>query len=275
MKRGSAGCFEVAVDGGERVRAFVPAPLPPGPPLDLSAPQDRLAAAHLALGRLDTLSTVLPDTGLFPCAYVRKEALLSSQIEGTQSFSSDLLRFEVEPTPGGPWTTWSRCPGSRHHLRHAHGLRRPILLHRLRPRGRPRARGRHRLRSRSHPRGRDRHCPASKGETEAETEAETETGPESESEAESKAGPESEAGSRGRDRARVRGRGRGPRSGAAIRVGVGVEAVPPVLRPFPPPPPRRRAGGSHGCRRRSSSHTMRAVAPHRGGRVPRSNSCRS
>jgi len=58
--------------------------------------------AHLALGRLDALSTLLPDTRLFLYAYVRKEAVLSSQIEGTQSSLSDLLLFEMEEAPGAP-----------------------------------------------------------------------------------------------------------------------------------------------------------------------------
>jgi Fic family protein len=84
--------------GGEPVRAFVPQPLPPDPPLDLSGPlQTQLERAHLSLGRLDSISSLLPDTGLFLYTYVRKEALLSSQIEGTQSSLSELLLFEIEP----------------------------------------------------------------------------------------------------------------------------------------------------------------------------------
>ncbi|MFQ6047023.1 MAG: Fic family protein [Gemmatimonadales bacterium] len=62
----------------------------------------RLEAALLALGRLDALSTLLPDTSLFLYSYVRKEAVLSSQIEGTQSSLSDLLLFEIEEAPGVP-----------------------------------------------------------------------------------------------------------------------------------------------------------------------------
>jgi Fic family protein len=83
--------------------AFVPAPLPPVPPLatdpELDALRDR---ANRALGRLDGISDVLPDARLFLYQYVRKEALLSSQIEGTQSSFSDLLLFELDEAPGVP-----------------------------------------------------------------------------------------------------------------------------------------------------------------------------
>jgi Fic family protein len=103
MKRGSTGRYEVTKVGGEAVRAFIPHPLPPGPPLMLQGPiQPLLERALLALGRLDSVSTLLPDTGLFLYAYVRKEAVLSSQIEGTQSSLSDLLLFEMEQAPGVP-----------------------------------------------------------------------------------------------------------------------------------------------------------------------------
>jgi Fic family protein len=88
---------------GERVEAFVPAPLPPVPPLAFEGELQRvLEPALLAVGRLDSLSTLLPDTALFLYAYVRKEAVLSSRIEGTQSSLSDLLLFELEEAPGVP-----------------------------------------------------------------------------------------------------------------------------------------------------------------------------
>ena len=88
---------------GEQVRAFVPAPLPPEPALDLDdSLQPALEAALLALGRLDGISAVLPDRTLFLYAYVRKEAVLSSRIEGTQSSLSDLLLFESDEAPGVP-----------------------------------------------------------------------------------------------------------------------------------------------------------------------------
>lgn len=84
------------------MRAFVPPPLPPDPPVQLADSQTLLECASQALGRLDSLATVLPDTGLFIYLYVRKEALLSSQIEGTRSSLSDLLLYESDEAPGVP-----------------------------------------------------------------------------------------------------------------------------------------------------------------------------
>jgi Fic family protein len=97
------GHYIATVAGGERVRAYVPAPLPPKPALVLT-PQhlNLIERANRALGRLDGLTAILPDTDLFLYFYVRKEALLSSQIEGTQSSLSDLLLFESEEVPGVP-----------------------------------------------------------------------------------------------------------------------------------------------------------------------------
>jgi Fic family protein len=104
MKRGLTGRYEVTTTTGEAVRAFVPHPLPPQPALDLSGVrQQRLEQALLACGRLDGVSALLPDPGLFLYAYVRREAVLSSQIEGTQSSLSDLLLFELDEAPGVPF----------------------------------------------------------------------------------------------------------------------------------------------------------------------------
>lgn len=103
MKRGSTGRYETTSVGGETVKSFIPRPLPPVPPLKLDGPlQPLLERALLALGRLDTVSTLLPGTSLFLYMYVRKEAVLSSQIEGTQSSLSDLLLFELDQAPGVP-----------------------------------------------------------------------------------------------------------------------------------------------------------------------------
>ena len=103
MLREDQGRYEVTAIGGERIRAFVPAPLPPTPPLVLDGTlQQDLEAAVLALGRLDGMARHLPDKALFLYAYVRKEAVLSSQIEGTQSSVSDLLFYELEQAPGVP-----------------------------------------------------------------------------------------------------------------------------------------------------------------------------
>jgi Fic family protein len=103
MRRGETGKYEVTSAGGEQVRAFVPAALPPVPPLAFEGDLQRtLEAAVLAIGRLDGVSALLPDKALFLYAYVRKEAVLSSQIEGTQSSLSDLLLFELNEAPGVP-----------------------------------------------------------------------------------------------------------------------------------------------------------------------------
>ena len=95
--------YAISTVSGERVRAFVPAPLPPGTrALDLASLQTILAEANQAIGRLDGLTSAFPDLKLFLYSYVRKEAVLSSQIEGTQSSLSDLLLYENAETPGVP-----------------------------------------------------------------------------------------------------------------------------------------------------------------------------
>lgn len=103
MTRGETGTYEIVAIGGERVRAFVPAPLPPTPPVLYDARlQQLLDEATLAIGRLDSISGLLPSRELFLYSYVRKEAVLSSQIEGTQSSLSDLIIFELDEAPGAP-----------------------------------------------------------------------------------------------------------------------------------------------------------------------------
>jgi Fic family protein len=82
----------------------------------------RLDSALLALGRLDSISTLLPDRALFLYAYVRREAVLSSQIEGTQSSLSDLLLFEIEEAPGVPLDDVTEV--SNYVAAMEHGLRR-------------------------------------------------------------------------------------------------------------------------------------------------------
>lgn len=96
------GRFVETPVAGEIVRAFVPPPLPPAPPIDVLTLLDRLSLAERALGRLDGITMLLPRQELFLYMYVRKEAVLSSQIEGTQSTLSDLLRFETEAQAGQP-----------------------------------------------------------------------------------------------------------------------------------------------------------------------------
>ncbi len=103
MHRGLTGEYIVSKTKDETVKAFVPYPLPPNPPLSIDADlREALDGALLSLGRLDSVTTLLPDTHLFLYMYVRKEAVLSSQIEGTQSSLSDLLLFELEEVPGVP-----------------------------------------------------------------------------------------------------------------------------------------------------------------------------
>ncbi len=103
-KRGRSGRYQVSVAGGETVQAFVPAPLPPEPPLRFTPERRRLLErATLALGRLDSITLLLPEPEIFLYSYVRREAVLSSQIEGTQSSLSDLLQFELNGVPGVPF----------------------------------------------------------------------------------------------------------------------------------------------------------------------------
>lgn len=123
MHRGPTGRYLVTSAGGEQVRAFLPEPLPPHTPVRLGGPVQRaLEPALLGLGRLDAVSTLLPDTTLFLYTYIRKEAVLSSQIEGTQSSLSDLMLFELQDTPGMP--TDDVIEVSNHVAAMEHGLRR-------------------------------------------------------------------------------------------------------------------------------------------------------
>lgn len=87
---------------GQPARAFVPPPLPPDPAVRVEPLYAELEAANRALGRLDGVTAMLPATPLFLYMYVRKEALLSAQIEGTQSSLSDLILYESDEAPGVP-----------------------------------------------------------------------------------------------------------------------------------------------------------------------------
>lgn len=98
-----AGRFVTQSAGLAGYKAFVPADLPPQPPLVWSHElQDLLEIANRGVGRLDGASLVLPNQALFLYSHIRKEAVLSSQIEGTQSSLSDLLLFEDADVPGVP-----------------------------------------------------------------------------------------------------------------------------------------------------------------------------
>ena len=103
MKRELQGLYVTISTVGEKAQAFVPAPLPPKPPIEWTPElRSKFDQALLALGRLDSISAFLPDISLFLYMYVRKEAVLSSMIEGTQSSLSDLLLFELDMEPGVP-----------------------------------------------------------------------------------------------------------------------------------------------------------------------------
>jgi len=99
---GRIGSYIATTTSGETVRAYLPPSLPPAPPLDLPRLLALIERANQALGRLDGMTAILPSTRLFVFMYVRKEALLSSQIEGTQSSLSDLLLFENREIPFVP-----------------------------------------------------------------------------------------------------------------------------------------------------------------------------
>jgi len=104
MPTRSTGQFVSVASAGESFQAFVPNPLPPEEP-DLIWDDNLRSLAEqaaLALGRLDGISALLPHPGIFLYAYVRKEAVVSSQIEGTQSSLSDLLLYELDAAPGVP-----------------------------------------------------------------------------------------------------------------------------------------------------------------------------
>jgi Fic family protein len=100
--RSRLGSYVTTRVTGEAVKAYIPAPLPPRPAVDLSRLHGHIELADRAVGRLDGLSSLIPDTNLLLYSYVRKEAVLSSQIEGTQSSLSELLLFENEAAPGVP-----------------------------------------------------------------------------------------------------------------------------------------------------------------------------
>ncbi len=122
MKRQQTGYFDTTSIGGEQVRAFVPDPLPPKDELDFKYLQHSLDSANFAIGRLDSVTSILPEPWLFLYAYIRKEAVLSSQIEGTQSTLSDLLLFELNQAPGVPLDDVTEV--SNHVSALEHGIRR-------------------------------------------------------------------------------------------------------------------------------------------------------
>jgi Fic family protein len=117
MKRSATGRYIQTSSGDETVRAFVPDPLPPELSIGVDL-REQLDQALLSLGRLSGSAVFLPDSKLLLYLYVRKEAVLSSQIEGTQSSLSDLLLFEIDEAPGVPLADVaevSRCVAAVEH----------------------------------------------------------------------------------------------------------------------------------------------------------------
>jgi Fic family protein len=117
MKRAATGRYIETSTGDEKVRAFVPDPLPPSLSVGEEL-RETLDRALVSLGRLSASTVFLPDSKLLLYLYVRKEAVLSSQIEGTQSSLSDLLLFEIEEAPGVPLedvVEVSRCVAALDH----------------------------------------------------------------------------------------------------------------------------------------------------------------
>ncbi len=103
MRRALQGRYVKVNTPREAFRAFVPAPLPPRPGIDWSPSlRARFDAALVALGRLDAVADLLPNAQLLLYSFVRKEAVLSSMIEGTQSSLADLMLFEIDEQPGVP-----------------------------------------------------------------------------------------------------------------------------------------------------------------------------
>ena len=101
-KRQAGHYLKASATGGESYQTYIPCPLPPSPELDMADLSPSLEQANTALGRLDGLGLMLPNPALLLYMYIRKEAVLSSQIEGTQSSLSDLLLAENSQTPGVP-----------------------------------------------------------------------------------------------------------------------------------------------------------------------------
>ena len=136
MKRPLQGRYLKVATAGEAFKAFVPAALPPRPAIVWSPTlRNRFDTALVSLGRLDAVTDLLPNAALLLYSFVRKEAVLSSMIEGTHSSLADLMLFEIDEQPGVPLEDAREV--SRYVAALEHGLRRlregfPLSLHLLR-----------------------------------------------------------------------------------------------------------------------------------------------
>ena len=123
MKRPLQGRYLRIAAAGQAFKAFVPAPLPPRPAIEWTPTlHGRFDAALGALGKLDAVTDHLPNAGLLLYSFVRKEAVLSSMIEGTQASLADLMLFEIDEQPGVPVDDASEV--SRYVAALEHGLKR-------------------------------------------------------------------------------------------------------------------------------------------------------
>lgn len=102
MKRGMQGKFVKCSITSECYNTFIPNDLPPKPEIDTASVSSLLEKANQAIGALNGVISTVPDSAIINYMYVRKEALLSSQIEGTQSTLDDLLKYEAQQTQGIP-----------------------------------------------------------------------------------------------------------------------------------------------------------------------------
>ncbi|MCL2330354.1 MAG: Fic family protein [Phycisphaerae bacterium] len=126
----TTGTYHIARVAEEEVKAFVPNPLPPAdPPLVVDeAIQRRLDCAMAGLSRLDVATNLVPDSQWFLYSFVRKESLITSQIEGTQATLQDVLAFEVGQIPERPDDVQEVCnyiaalKYARRELAHPRGL---------------------------------------------------------------------------------------------------------------------------------------------------------
>ena len=149
MKRSLQGRYLKVATAGESFNSFVPAPLPPRPAIDWTPTlRGRFDAALVALGRLDAVTDLLPNAALLLYSFVRKETVLSSMIEGTQSSLADLMLFELDEQPGVPLEDAREV--SRYVAALEHGLRRLSAVAAAAPRSTRRADGRPRARRQTH-----------------------------------------------------------------------------------------------------------------------------